>query len=249
MSAVLLQARGLARRFADQAVLRGIDLSVPAGQIQVVLGPTGCGKTTLLRCLAGLDTEHAGTIERRATIAYQPQSHGLLPWLDLRANVLLPQTLAGQRGDPQAAEAALARVGLAGCGGYQPAACSGGMRQRAMVARLLLSTAPLCLLDEPFSACDEGTRHQLQALLLDQVRQRACGVVLVTHDLEEALSCADRILILGAGRIASSHAISDPQPRDRRSRTFSDALHDLRLAIDQAASPQCADAGAVPHDL
>jgi NitT/TauT family transport system ATP-binding protein len=224
-------------------VLGGFSASVARGSLLALLGPTGCGKTTLLRLLAGLERPDAGRVHRPGPVALMPQQHSLFPWLRLRDNLALPARFAGRRAEAAQLEALLTLVGLEGRGGAFPHECSGGMQQRAMLARLLAGSADCWLLDEPFAAVDERTRHGLQALLLRLRAERALSVVLVTHSLDEALYCADRILVLGhGGRIVDDLTVALPTPRDRLANDYAALVERLRRAFE-ATIAEAADAG------
>lgn len=214
--------------FGRGPVLTDLDLHVPSGQVHAVLGPSGCGKSTLLRVLAGLTRATSGRAslggdavvegdDRVAVVFQQPR---LLPWLDLRANVALGATRR-RRQDPTAGsrtevDELLERVGLTGYGDYRPASVSGGMAQRTALARALIARPGVLLLDEPFAALDALTRLNMQALVDELVHADGTTVVLVTHDVDEAVRLADGITVLGAA--GSGHATAVPvnlrRPRD-----------------------------------
>lgn len=185
-------------------VLDGVALAVEPGELVCVVGPSGCGKSTLLECLAGLreaDDGRAlvdGTPAAPGRLALMPQTDALLPWRTLAENVTWGATLAGADPAEGAARAArmIRRVGLAGFEDHFPHALSGGMRQRAALARTLVARAAGWLLDEPFGALDAITRADLHALLSDLHAEHRPSVVMVTHDLDEALDLADRIVVL-----------------------------------------------------
>ncbi|MBC9205733.1 ABC transporter ATP-binding protein [Roseomonas aerophila] len=191
-------------QLGGRPVLGACELRFGAGQVTALLGPSGVGKSTLLRLLAGLMPLPAGarilpgdggTLAGR--IAWMGQQDLLMPWLDLRGNVALGARLRGQKPDLARAHALIQSVGLAGREKARPAELSGGMRQRAALARTLMEDRPFVLMDEPFSAVDAPTRHRLQGLASGLLAGRT--VLLVTHDPLEALRMAHRVLVLRPG--------------------------------------------------
>jgi NitT/TauT family transport system ATP-binding protein len=228
--------------YGTSVVLSELDLDIPASEFLVVLGPSGCGKSTLLRTLAGLQRVRSGqvlvdeqpitgTCAERALVF---QDDGLLPWRTVHRNVELPLAI---RRVPRARRHALAhdwieRVGLRGFDRHLPRELSGGMRQRVQLARTLVGSPRVILMDEPFGSLDAQTRSAMQLLLIDVWRNNPITVVFVTHDVEEALLLADRIVVLAArpGRVAGSFRV--PAPRDPRARSTSErrALKDNILA-------------------
>ncbi|MEU7031032.1 ABC transporter ATP-binding protein [Streptomyces sp. NPDC046275] len=203
--------RGLTRSFDGRAVVDGLDLTLGAGQFTALLGHSGCGKSTLLRVLAGLDREISGTVlvPKRRAVAFQAPR--LMPWKRVWRNVLLG--LPG-RPDRERAERALAEVGLGHRSGAWPKTLSGGEAQRASLARALVREPDLLLLDEPFGALDALTRIKAQRLVGELWRRRGCTVLLVTHDVDEALLLADRALVMRDGVIAYDTPVALDRPRD-----------------------------------
>ncbi len=204
--------RDVSRGFAGKTVLDCLSLQIPHGQFVALLGESGSGKTTLLRALADLDedadTQGEFTVPDEVSVLFQDAR--LLPWMSVLDNVVL-----GHR-DPDARPKALAlldAVGLGDKADVWPDTLSGGQKQRAALARSLLREPDLLLADEPFGALDALTRIRMQGLLRDLVRRRNPTVVLVTHDVDEALLLADRILVLKDGRIAEDHAVRLGHPR------------------------------------
>jgi sulfonate transport system ATP-binding protein len=198
------------RSFGTTVVLDGVDLTIRRGEVVALLGTSGSGKSTLLRILAGLDDEAAGELTTGGSTAVVFQEHRLLPWKRVRANVAL-----GVRGgdlDRRVAEA-LTEVGLADRGAAWPAELSGGQAQRVAFARALVRRPDLLLLDEPFGALDALNRLKMQALFGRLRARHHFAALLVTHDVDEALLLADRVLVLDAGRIAEDRPVSLPHPR------------------------------------
>lgn len=223
-----------------------LDLALEPGAFCAVVGPSGCGKSTLLRLLAGLETCSDGVVETDATapgdVAMVFQSPTLLPWLSARDNVDLPLRLL-HRADPAAADAALARVGLADATRLKPAALSGGMAMRVSLARALATQPRLLLLDEPFAALDALTRRALADDLLGVWLDRRPTIVFVTHDVEEAVYLAERVVVLsrGPGQAVATFETGAPAPRPRGWRAeapFRTTVEAVTDALAQHAGPQ-----------
>ena len=205
------------RVFNGRAVLDGISLSLREGEFIAVLGPSGTGKTTLLRLLAGLDRADGGHLRvpaRRSVVFQEPR---LVPAKRVWQNVVLGRSNTASR---QSARAALAEVGLATHETAWPLTLSGGEAQRVALARALVSEPGLLLLDEPFAALDALTRIRMHELVLQLWARHRPAVVLVTHDVDEAILLADRILVLSQGHIALDAAVEGDRPRDRTSPEF-----------------------------
>ena len=210
--ATAASVRGLNRKFGDRIVLDGLNLDIAPGEFIALIGRSGSGKSTLLRALAGLDREVTGQLSVTGPVSVAFQEPRLVPWKKVLANVALGLRAA----DPQAsARTALDEVGLAERSSAWPATLSGGEAQRASLARALVREPRLLLLDEPFSALDALTRITMHRLVLSLWRRHQPAVLLVTHDVDEALALADRVLVLGQGRISHSSPITVPRPRDR----------------------------------
>jgi ABC-type nitrate/sulfonate/bicarbonate transport system ATPase subunit len=221
-----LSFENVTRRFGALTALAGIDLTLRKDEITAVVGPSGSGKSTLLELVAGLQDPDEGVVrvngavnaaERRAACAYMPQRDLLLPWRDALGNAALalecqgvPRAQARRRAEPL-----FERFGLAEFERARPAELSGGMRQRVAFLRTLLPGRPLLLLDEPFGALDAITRADLQEWLAGMLAEEPRTVLLVTHDVEEAVFLADRVIVLSArpGRMVAEFEVALPRPR------------------------------------
>jgi sulfonate transport system ATP-binding protein len=204
-----VSVRGLQRRYGSRVVIDALDLDIHKGEFVALLGESGCGKTTLLRALAGLDLPDAGNIRAPERPSVVFQEHRLLPWAMLWQNVALGQEhTIGREG----AARALTEVGLAGREDDWPRNLSGGQAQRVALARALIHDPALLLLDEPFAALDALTRIRMHGLVKELVALHQPGVLIVTHDVDEALTLADRILVMRAGRIAAAFQPKDHAP-------------------------------------
>ncbi|MGW2055400.1 ABC transporter ATP-binding protein [Streptomyces sp. NPDC001840] len=232
---VVLRVKGLSKSYSGRQVLDGIDAEVRSGEFVCVVGPSGAGKTTLLRCLSGLLAPTGGAVfmdevlvERppeKLAVVFQDYSRSLMPWMSVLGNVTLPLRSKGlPRTDRhEAGLAALAGVGLEGCEHQYPWQLSGGMQQRVAIARALAYQPEALLMDEPFASVDAQTRADLEDLILKVRREFGVTVVLVTHDIDEAVYLADRVLVL-SGRPTTVRAVVDvPLPADR------DQLHTKSL--------------------
>ncbi|MGW2687916.1 ABC transporter ATP-binding protein [Streptomyces sp. NPDC001414] len=208
-----VRLRGLTRSFGDRTVLDGIDLDLPAGQFTALLGHSGSGKSTLLRALAGLDHAVRGSGELRAPerVSVVFQDSRLLPWQRVLDNVVLG--LDGKDARDRG-RSALDEVGLGGRERAWPGELSGGEAQRAALARSLVREPELLLADEPFGALDALTRIRMHHLLRELWRRHRPTVLLVTHDVDEAVVLADRVLVLENGRIGLDLAVDHDRPRD-----------------------------------
>jgi sulfonate transport system ATP-binding protein len=209
-AAPVVEVRGLTRGFGGNVVLRDLELAIRPGEFVALLGRSGSGKSTLLRTLAGLDAAPPGVVNVPAARAVVFQEPRLLPWKRVWCNV----TLGLRQADARArADMALAEVELTQRAEAWPLTLSGGEAQRAALARALVREPQLLLLDEPFAALDALTRLRMQALVARLWRAHRPAILLVTHDVEEALLLADRALVLEDGRIVRDLAIELPRPR------------------------------------
>ena len=241
-SAVALQDVG--RRFASYIAIDGITLDVPAGRFVSLVGPSGCGKSTVLNLIAGLIAPTSGTvaifgeplsgINRRA--AYMFQQDALLPWKTVVDNVRLGLDIRGRRASEARAEAMawIDRVGLTGFGDRYPYQLSGGMRKRAAMAQAWIVQPDLLLMDEPFGAIDVHTRLRMESELLWLWADTQQTIIFVTHDLEEAISLSDEVLVLSAGpasRVVGRYQVNLDRPRDLLDIKLDARFHELFAMI------------------
>jgi len=236
-----VRLNGFTRRFGDNVVIDNLDLTIAPGEFVALLGASGSGKTTLLRTLAGLDSaagQDVATPDARAVVF---QDARLLPWKRVWRNVALGLKGADIRAR---AESALKEVGLGHRLDVWPATLSGGEAQRASLARALVREPALLLLDEPFASLDALTRLKMHDLVLSLWREHKPSVLLVTHDVDEAIALADRVLVLDKGRIAAEERITLERPRlpDARFHAIRRRLLS-RLGVETPA-PQAAPAPA-----
>ncbi len=223
------------------------DLDLAPGEIVALVGPSGCGKSTALRLLAGLESPTRGTVSRRpgrGETAVVFQSPTLAPWLSAAANVALPLELAGMGGRESRARAAqaLERVGLASSVEARPAQLSGGMAMRASLARALVTGPRLLLLDEPFAALDEITRRALADDVLALWSTTRPAIVFVTHNVEEAVYMAGRVVVMtrGPGRSGGETTIEGPLPRPSGFRTTAQFRQAAEMVSNQLADAMSA---------
>jgi ABC-type nitrate/sulfonate/bicarbonate transport system ATPase subunit len=232
---------GLAHSFGELRVIDRIDLEAEPGEVVAIVGPSGCGKTTLLELVAGLRAPDAGTVsvagrsdpnERLGRCAYMPQRDLLLPWLSAVENAALALRIAGvSRGEArERAGGHFERLGLAGFEGSRPDQLSGGMRQRVAFLRTLMAGRPVLLLDEPFASLDAITRAEMQSWLAGVLGPDRHTVLLVTHDVEEALYLADRVLVLGSrpASVADRIDVDRPRAADRAAAVTSPEFAELK---------------------
>lgn len=240
----LLEVHVRQKRFASRDVLREIRLQLHEGEVVSLVGASGCGKSTLLRLIAGLDRDFEGSVlldgqpvrEPTRDIRFVFQEPRLFPWLSVARNIAFDREGGGT--DDAYVASLLDEVGLSGLGDCLPKQLSGGQAQRVALARGLFVQPRVMLLDEPFSAVDAFTRIRLQDLLLRIVQHHHITVLLVTHDIAEAVRLSDRVLVLDAdpGRIAAELSVSLQHPRDQDDPFTLTASADVRRAL-QAAHP------------
>ncbi|MFI6690708.1 ABC transporter ATP-binding protein [Streptomyces sp. NPDC050433] len=223
-----VRIRNLVRSFGDRNVLDGLDLDVGAGEFVALLGRSGSGKSTLLRALAGLDHDVTGTggLSSPDPVSVVFQDARLLPWKRVLDNVVLG--LEGP-GPVERGRAALAEVGLEGREKAWPVELSGGEQQRVSLARSLVREPGLLLADEPFGALDALTRIRMHALLRRLCDRHRPAVLLVTHDVDEAIVLADRVVVLSEGRIGADIPVTLPAPRAHGGTAYA-ALRERLLA-------------------
>ncbi len=228
----------------EVVALQDIHLSAGAGEFICIIGPTGCGKTTLLRIIAGLESPTSGRIRmddqpveginRSCTLVFQQLS--LFPWLNVLENVTFALDSKGNSKTAlrQTAMDLLKLVGLDGAAKARPYELSGGMQQRVVIARALAYDPEILLMDEPFGALDERTRQRLQDILLDLWQEKRKTILFVTHNIDEAIYLADRIIVMAIepGRIVKDFTIALPRPRERLSAEFTELHIEIRNLLE-----------------
>jgi sulfonate transport system ATP-binding protein len=242
-----IELRGVGKRYGERAVLADFDLSIERGSFVAIVGRSGCGKSTLLRLIAGLENADAGALAKTGVAGASLETRimfqdaRLLPWKTVLQNV----TLGLGRGARDDARAVLAEVGLLERANDWPSQLSGGQRQRVALARALVHRPQLLLLDEPLGALDALTRIEMHALIERLWREHGFTALLVTHDVQEAVALADRILLIEDGRIALDQPVPLARPRARASTAFA-ALEDDVLQRVLASTPR--GHAAAPHE-
>lgn len=232
-STPVLELQGLAKSFGSAGqevrILDGVDLEVRAGEFVCIVGPSGSGKTTLLRCIAGLSEPSSGQTllegevvngpPRQIAVVFQDYSRSLLPWMTVARNVELPiRKRVGSRNElAERVRGVLAAVGLEGKGNLYPWQMSGGMQQRAAIARALAYQPDLLLMDEPFAAVDAQTRIELEDLVLRIRDEFNTTIVFVTHDIDEAIYLSDRVIVLSGAptKVTANIPVNLPKPRNQ----------------------------------
>jgi sulfonate transport system ATP-binding protein len=246
-----LAVEGLGKTYADGTeALRGMHLVARRGEIVAILGGSGCGKTTLLRLMAGLDKPSTGTITvdgqaivgTHAAISAVFQEPRLLPWLSVGRNIGFGGRRIAKAERMRRIGALLERIGLAGYGARWPKDLSGGQQQRVAIARALIGHPGILLLDEPFSALDAFTRASLHEMLLGLWQELRPTILMVTHDVEEAVFLADRIVVMRPrpGRVAETMTVRLPRPRNKLISEYDAARRDVLRAIDRSLAPEAA---------
>jgi len=225
----MLTVEGLSKSYGDMVAIARIDFTIEAGEFVCIVGPSGCGKTTLLKCVAGLLAPSGGRVllhgqevlkpPRQMALVFQDYSRSLLPWMSVQANVGLPLHGRGLSGAEQRTLVgdALASVGLEGFERHYPWQLSGGMQQRVAMARALAYQPEILLMDEPFASVDAQTRSDLEDLLLSVWRRLRITVLFVTHDIDESVYLADRVVVLGPRPTTVDEVlpVGLPRPRDQ----------------------------------
>ena len=231
-----LEVRNLEKCFRANGtcveVLAGVDLDVRDGEFVSVIGPSGCGKTTLLNCISGLEEPDSGIIRikdeesqsRLGRVGYMPQKDLLFPWRTVLENAVLGMEIRGHSRieSRKRAEDLMERFGLNGFEDKRPSVLSGGMRQRVAFMRTLLTDQQLIVLDEPFGALDAFTRYQMQEWLVDIWGSMGKTIILITHDIDEALLLSDRVFVLTARPASVKLIVNVSLPRPRRYRMVTD---------------------------
>lgn len=244
----LVSLRDVSKRFASGTVaIRGVDLDLAAGEFVSLLGPSGCGKSTLLRIIAGLGEPSGGRViwpaqpgaeaaRPQAALGFVFQDPTLMPWANVLRNVMLPLTLAriGQREASERAREMLELVGLKGFERSYPRELSGGMKMRVSIARALVTHPQILLMDEPFAALDEITRHRLNDDLLALWWRHRFTVVFVTHSVFESVYLSQRIVVMAArpGRVMADLANAGSYPRDDLYRTSAEYAQLCRVTSE-----------------
>lgn len=231
---VLLE--GVSRSFGDHRVLDDLDLTIERGEFVALIGRSGSGKSTLLRIVAGLDRSDGGRVTVPGRVAVAFQEARLIPWRRVTQNVGLGLPAAGRA---STVAQSLAEVGLTDRAGAWPLTLSGGEAQRASLARALVRQPQLLLLDEPFSALDALTRLAMHELVIDLHRRHRWGVLMVTHDVSEAVRLASRIVVLVNGRILGQITVPTAADAETRRRRHVDTEHQLLelLGLERAGLP------------
>ncbi len=226
-----IELRGVTKRFVSPSgksftALRDLDLTVAAGEFTAVVGPTGCGKSTTLALISGLEPPSLGTVRVFGepvtavgrSVGYVFQRDAVFPWKNVLENVAMGPRFRGAATNQASAQARewITRVGLAGFERYYPHQLSGGMRKRVALAQTLINQPRILLMDEPFSALDVQTRALMENELLELWASTGSSVVFVTHDLEEAIGLADRVVVItaGPGTVKGTYRVDLPRPRN-----------------------------------
>ena len=237
---------------AATTALADVHLNVDPDEFVTIVGPSGCGKTTLLRCISGLLKPTRGEVRlagnrvtappREMAVVFQDYSRSLMPWLSVVDNVTLPLKYAkvGRAEQTERAVDALAKVDLADFHQHYPWQLSGGMQQRVAIARGLAYQPSILLMDEPFASVDAQTRETLEDLLLEIYRESNLTVLLVTHDIDESIYLADRVVVLSnrPTEVAAGHDVALPRPRDQITTKSDPEFLALRAAVHSDIAAQ-----------
>jgi NitT/TauT family transport system ATP-binding protein len=234
-----IEVQGVYKSFGNLKVLENINLTIEKGEFAAIVGPSGCGKSTLLRMVAGLETPDEGAVQTDGELIRKPsprrmmifQEHALYPWLTVGKNVEMGLELAGVAKEERRnkAENVLKTVGLEGFYDYYPSQLSGGMRQRVSIARALVMDPDILLLDEPYGALDAMTRLTMQNELLKLWEGSGKTMLLITHDIDEALYLADKVFVMSArpGKVVRTIDLDLPRPRNRNSQRFGELRQEI----------------------
>jgi NitT/TauT family transport system ATP-binding protein len=258
----LLEIKDLTHEYRDgHRAIKDVNLSVEAGELVSIVGPSGCGKSTLLRCIAGLQRPTGGTVSLNGTeihdvpdnlaIVFQEYSRSLFPWMSVRDNVALPLRRRGKSKSArrEAAMEALEAVGLTAAAKKYPWQLSGGMQQRASIARALAYRPELLLMDEPFGSVDAQTREDLEDLLLEVRENGEMTILLVTHDIDESVYVGDRVAVLSGApaHVRAELAVGLPAPRNQITTREDPAFVHLRAEVGRLVRGHAGEApGTVP---
>lgn len=245
----MLEVRSFSKRYESRGAVteavRDISFTLDAGEFLAVVGPSGCGKSTLLRCIAGLDHPSGGEIlvhgkpvtgpPENMGVVFQDYSRSLLPWMTVSRNVQLPldYKVRDRKEREAATSRALAAVDLAGFANHYPWQLSGGMQQRVAIARALAVNPTLLLMDEPFASVDAQTRAELEDLLLQIWQEFGVTILLVTHDIDESVYLADRVLVLSRppSTVATVVPVDLARPRNQLDTKHDPLFADLRTEV------------------
>ncbi|GAT87556.1 NitT/TauT family transport system ATP-binding protein [Paenarthrobacter nicotinovorans] len=225
--AIELELQAVTKSYGQNLAVKSITASIPHGKISVIVGPSGCGKSTLLRIISGLDTPTQGTVTFNGkpvkgvpdglAMVFQDYSRSLFPWMRVDKNIAFPLRSVPVEERRQRVQEAIDAVGLTGKEKLYPWQMSGGMQQRAAIARALASNPKLLLMDEPYASVDAQTRSELEDLLLDIHASLGVTVLVVTHDIDESIYLADHVIALSAppSVVAETVEVDLPRPRDQ----------------------------------
>ena len=225
--AIDLELESVSKSYGKNLAVRSITASIPRGKVSVIVGPSGCGKSTLLRIISGLDTPTQGTVTFNGrpvkgvpeglAMVFQDYSRSLFPWMRVDANIGFPLRRLPADERRRRVQEAIDAVGLKGKERHYPWQMSGGMQQRAAIARALASSPKLLLMDEPYASVDAQTRADLEDLLLDIHTKLGVTVLVVTHDIDESIYLADHVIALSAppSVVAETVEVDLPRPRDQ----------------------------------